>query len=234
MTPDKINIDELSKNLEQAVGEFELDFGGKKVWTPYRINLPFQSDRRRYGKSTAVELRQNTEQIAQEVGFDIDSASALEIADFMRDQKLGIDCSGLVYQLFDKAFKEMGYGGMEEIGFPKASLSNVALLTSPEYAIRVDETASNLQPGDMFMFGGKKDEWHVMMIISVDSRMIEYVDSSRYNDPDGVAKHKIRIVDQNKSVKDQEWNHVLNTGETRQSRYKTASEDGIYRLIRLK
>ena len=59
--------------LNKAYQQFLLDLGGKKVPTPYRINVPFQPDRRLYGKSDAKQLTQDSKDISQEKGFDLNS-----------------------------------------------------------------------------------------------------------------------------------------------------------------
>jgi hypothetical protein len=65
------------KILLRAHQEFYLDFYGTKIWTPYRINIPFQPDRRRYGKESAKRIRLDTIEIAKEHSFDLKEASAV-------------------------------------------------------------------------------------------------------------------------------------------------------------
>lgn len=198
---------------------------------PYRTNLPYQEDRRKYGKWSARKIRRDVKEAARETGFDLRRASGDEIRSFMHEQKLGIDCSGLVYQLYDSALKKLGYRGMRSIGFGKASSVNVQTLTTDKYSRLIEDKIVNFRPGDMIRFTGKQPgEWHVMMILAVSETELLYGHSSAHNNPDGVANYRIRVLDKDKSIKEQDWNDLTNEGINRKSEYIPERGDGIYRL----
>jgi hypothetical protein len=211
-----------------------LDFYGTKIWTPYRINIPFQPDRRRYGKESAKRIRLDTIEIAKEHSFDLKEASAEEIGDFMRQQLLGIDCSGYVYQLLDSALATQK-STMEKLGFPKASSTNVALLTSAQYAKKMTGLAKDVRVGDLIKFGA--DElgiMHVLIVISKSADKIIYGHSSAFNSPDGVGLGEISITNPDKSIKVQHWHDILSSGENRGALFNPDRGDGVYRLSAIK
>lgn len=220
-------LKKLESLLLEAYQKFELDFGGKKVWVPYRINIPFQEDRRRYGKWSAEKIKADTIELAKETGFDLEKASAVEIADFMRREKLGIDCSGFVYQILDSVLPKSKIGTMEQIGFPEASSTNVQLLTDEKFARKINDASQKIQSGDLIKFAPRDGgQWHIILVLKNDGKTITYGHSSAYNVPDGVGVGQIKI------------NNGELTGVTLLliggKLYDPSHGDGVYRLNVLK
>ncbi|QQG43255.1 MAG: C40 family peptidase [Candidatus Daviesbacteria bacterium] len=177
--------------LKQAYQQFILPLGGKQVFTPYRINIPFQPDRRKYGKSSPEKLIKNTLEIAREQNFDLNQASVEEIRKFMEQNQLGIDCSGFVYYLLDYLLKKIGQGGMEEAGFPPASKTNVAILTSEEFSNPVEDF-SQIQPGDLIKLNSKEEIPHVVIILDSQNEEITYAHSSSLTPIKGIHQDSIK------------------------------------------
>lgn len=180
-----------SKILNKAYQQFILSLGKKKILAPYRINIPYQSDRRKYGKSNPKELAKNTIEIALEQNFDLEKASVEEIRKFMVDNQLGIDCSGFVYHLLDNLLKQTNKGSMEKIGFPKASKTNVALLTSEEFSLPVADFAL-AKPGDLIKLNSQEEIPHILIVLSVKNGTITYAHSSSLTPIKGVHQDTIR------------------------------------------
>lgn len=218
--------DKIETLLFEEFQKFELDFFGKKVWVPYRINLPFQEDRRRYGKWSPEKIKIDTIDLAAEAGFDLKGATATETADFMRREKLGIDCSGFVYQMLDNVLPKLGIGAMEQIGFPKSSSTNVQLLTDAKFAVRVVDERK-IQPGDLIRLAPRDGgQWHILLVLKNDGEMIKYGHSSAYNVPDGVGIGQIEVSN-NKSGN---FKGLQIGGKI----YDPSRGDGVYRLNVLK
>lgn len=178
-----------SKILQKAYQQFLLPLGGKKVPAPYRKNTPFQPDRSKYGKSNSATLAKDTIEIAREKDFNLESASVEEIRKFMEENWLGIDCSGLAYHLLDDLLKEIGKGGMQEIGFPKASSTNVAKLTEPEFSHKIINW-DLVQSGDLIRLNSE-DADHVLIVVEAKGKTINYAHSSGATNPTGVHRGEI-------------------------------------------
>lgn len=218
---------QLEKLLDRAYHQFELDFYGKKVWVPYRINVPFQSDPRRYGKWSPEKIRTDTIEIAKEAKFDLEKASEEEISQFMRQEKLGLDCSGFVYQMLDIVLPKLKIGTMAQIGFPKSSLTNVQLLTEGKFARRIADLEQKIQPGDLIRFAPRDDgRWHILLVLRNDGKTITYGHSSAYNVPGGVGIGQIEI-NSDKSIGMIHW-------RVGGKLYDPSRRDGVYRLNVLK
>lgn len=179
-----------SQVLKQAYQQFILKVGSKKVPTPYRINIPFQPDRRKYGKSDPQTLVKDTEEFAKEQNFDLQKATVAEIREFMEDNQLGTDCSGFTYHLLDFLLKKIGQGGMEKAGFPKASKSNVQILSSDQFTIPVTDL-NQAQSGDLIKLNSEGDGLHIIIIIDRQGDQITYAHSSQKTEIKGVHQEKI-------------------------------------------
>ncbi len=208
-----------SQILKNAYQQFILSLGGKKIPTPYRINIPYQDDRRKYGKSRPAELVKDTTEIAQEQNFDLEKATIVEIRTFMEKNLLGIDCSGFVYHLLDNLLKNIGRDGMEKIGFPKASKTNVALLTSIEFSVPVADF-SLVKPGDLIKLNSQEEIPHILIVLSAKNGIITYAHSSF------LTRIKGAHQDQIKNGQFPEDLRVFN--------FNIKVGDGIYRLKVLK
>lgn len=180
-----------SKILDQAYQQFILSLGGKLVPTTYRINIPYQPDRRKYGKSAPAELTKITIEIAHEQNFDLNHASVEEIRRFMEKNLLGIDCSGFVYHLLDSLLKNIGKGGMEKIGFPKASKTNVSLLTSDKFSFQIEDFAQ-VRPGDLIKLNSQEEIPHLLIILSYQNGTVVYAHSSSLTKIKGVHQDTIK------------------------------------------
>lgn len=180
-----------SKILNKAYQQFILSLGGKKVPTPYRINIPYQPDRRKYGKSHPQELVENTLSLAREQNFDLKKATVAEIREFMENNLLGIDCSGFVYWMLDYLLKKIGRGGMKQIGFPPASKTNVNLLTSPEFSVPVEDLVQ-VRPGDLIKLNNEKDIPHIIIVLNQQNGKLTYAHSSSVTPVTGIHQDTIK------------------------------------------
>mgnify|MGYP001559844356 CR=1 FL=1 len=183
-------MESYSKILHEGYEKFLLPLGGKKVPTPYRINIPYQGDRRKYGKSDPKTLISDIKQIAKEQNFNLERASIGEIRKFMEDNQLGLDCSGFVYHILDFLLNQIGKGGMQQIGFPKPSSTNANLLTSEKFTIPVRKF-EDLQAGDIIKLDSQDTIPHTLIILNVQDRVASYAHSSKLTEVKGVHQDKI-------------------------------------------
>ncbi len=163
--------------LRQAYNRYFLKFGNQKIRTPYRINLPFQEDRRKYGKSDPIELRKNVVTLAE--GQVIDR-------DFMVKNQLGIDCSGFAYHTLDYLLKKVKKTNMLALGFPKASSTNVLKLVSRKFTVSVP-SFKQIRSGDLVATVKSREpgDQHIMIVLDKTKQGLTLIHSSF---PDGVKE----------------------------------------------
>lgn len=194
-----------SKILKNAYKRYILNIGNKRVPTPYRINIPFQPDRRKYGKSGPRKLKKDILEIAAEQNFNLETASVKQVVEFIKANQLGIDCSGFVYHTLDYLLKKKGLGGMKKIGFPPASKTNVSVLASDQFTQKV-KRVKDVEPGDIITITKTLDNFsHVLIVIEVKNNDIVYAHSSDSTAEDGVYMGTIKIIEPEKGIEAQDW-----------------------------
>lgn len=186
-----------AKVLNDAYQQFLLDLGGKKVPTPYRrnefgnyqkIGPEFQ------GKSSPEVLIKTTEKLAIEQKFDLNKASVEEIREFMRKNKLGIDCSGFAYRLLDELVKEVKGKPLTSFGLPHVGRTYLSTLVSEEFAVPV-KSFNEAKPGDLIDLDNeaktKNRLLHGLVILSNENGKVIYAHSSSLTIPDGAHTDEI-------------------------------------------
>lgn len=186
-----------SQILWDAYNQFLLPLGGKQVPTPYRRNETgsFQKVGPEFqGKSSPEVLTETTKKLAKEQNFDLNKASFEEIREFMRKNKLGIDCSGFAYRMLNYLAQEAKGKNLEAFGLPHVGRTNVAKLTSDESSTPV-RNLQEARPGDLIKLDSSaKDKiLHTLIVIENDKNLITYAHSSSKTNPNGV--HTGQIID---------------------------------------
>lgn len=169
---------------------FELEIDGQKLPTPYFINQGGFLKKPVYaGKGSINEIQDETTKLVAGKGFN-----SQEILDFMHERGIGIDCSGLVYQIYDFWVGNASTGensgevkGDESVG--KKSLRDflpivpfynfrkyLSRKTKPQNSMSANEFTSepfsqrievkDVRPGDLIR---TKAGNHLLMITEVDS-----------------------------------------------------------------
>ncbi len=187
-------MSDYSKILWEAYDQFLLPLGGKRVPSPYRRNEvgSFQKIGPEFqGKSSPEVLTETTIKLAKEQNFDLDQASVEEIRDFMRKNKLGIDCSGFAYRMLNYLVQEAKGKNLEAFGLPHVGRTNVAKLASDEFSIPVS-SFSEIQPGDFIKLNSTGDILHTVVILETKDSIITYAHSSGVTQTNGV--HTDRII----------------------------------------
>ncbi len=210
----------VSDTIEEYTG---LNIGGKRLVAPYFMNTPGRKGRRvSVGKGKAKELERETMRLAKKHNFDLASASAEQIRDFMVSHQLGIDCSGFVawashahsLHLTGKSLSSsiIFKGNPLRVLLAKRfrPIENVSarLLTDDINADTINDVRAVL-PGDIIRtLNGN----HVLLIVEVgytkrrEPMYFKYVNSTEFGGVKyGVRYGLINITDGSKHLLQQEW-----------------------------
>lgn len=189
------NHQDFAQILQVKYNQFLLPLGGKKVPTPYRRNEvgSFQKVGPEFqGKSSPAVTIETAKKLAKKQNFDLDKASVEEIRDFLRQNKMGIDCSGFVYRMLNYLSQEVTGKSLEGHGLPHVGRTNVNKLTSDEFSIPV-KSFNESQPGDVIKLDSSSPDGipHAVIILDNKDGIVTYAHSSKQTDPEGVHTGKI-------------------------------------------
>jgi len=184
-----------SKILQTAYNQFLLPLGGKKVPTPYRRNEigNFQKLGPEFqGKSSPNVIQKAAKQLAKEQNFYFEKASIEEIREFLRKNKLGIDCSGFSYRMLNFLSQKVTGKSLEGHGFPHVGRTNVNKLTSDEFSVKIS-IFEDCQPGDIIKFDSASPDGipHAAIILDNQNGVVSYAHSSKQTKPEGVHTGEI-------------------------------------------
>lgn len=201
-------MDETSKALQDLYFQYtHLPLGGKGIACPYWMNDnkkgifgPFG------GKGTSSEIVQATHDEAKKFQVNLEELTEQEILNFMKEKRIGVDCSGFAFWMLNAFDLERGGNGIgddipgSQGNFIKAR-ANVKMLTDPNVSESVE--LNQIKVGDMIRV---KEGHHVMVVTGVSTdkevQKIEYSHSSFGN---GVHKEEFTIIDPQKSLEKQSW-----------------------------
>ncbi len=231
-------MNDISKIITESVKQYDrMDIYGFKIHCPYWMNK--MKDGKvivrgfANGKGSAKEIKEELvkrlNNLSKEEKFVL---TPVNLRKFARREKIGIDCSGLVYRILDELLR-LGYGSskyknLDEVFDGGIMKTNAKRLTSPQYSTEIT-SIQDFKIGDMIrLWGGK----HIAIIIEFNSKEITYVHSSSLSTKiQGVHTSKIRIIDADKPLKDQIWEEKTRTGENfGQKRFLTENGDGVFRV----
>lgn len=234
MAKDKSNI---TKKIFNFVKKYEeMDVGGVTINCSYWTNRlkHGQVEIRGFldGKGGAVEIRQELIRRVNLVTADYSFSLTPEfLRKFAKRERIGIDCSGFVFHVLDKLIR------LKYRGCPVPNLScvfplgikrtNADIFTSRKYCLPIKKI-SDCHLGDMIRIMGGK---HVAIILEVSSSYIVYAHSSQGTKIPGVHFGEIKIINENKSLGQQQWLEETRRGENFGKRYFNPKKgDGVYRL----
>ncbi len=157
--------------------------------------------------------------------------NALNINKFAKRERIGIDCSGLVYRILEElvrlAYRNCKINSLTDIYKGGIDRTNAATLTSDVYCEKVPDIR-NSRLGDLIKINGGK---HVAMILALNRGYLEYIHTHNRTKVQGVHKERIKIIDSTRSLDYQEWQELMGTGDNLgKMKFKTSLGDGIYRL----
>lgn len=196
----------------------------KKIWGPYG------------GKGSPEELAEAANKIAKEKGINLTKLKRRQIRLFLKKSLIGMDCSGLAFNLLDALDKEKGGNGLvDDIPGARGRFlvrASVAMLTNNEVSVPVKKI-SDLRIGDMIRLSAGKHLAVVTQIKKEDKeiREIVYVHSSSGTAIDGVHTAKILVLNENLGLEKQRWLETAKNGENYgQKFFHPEKGDGIRRL----
>lgn len=183
------------------------------------------------GKGTAKEIALTVIDMANKQNIRLQDLSAIEIYHFYKKNKIGIDCSGLVYHLCDYYYylktgkniysKLVGTEGKKG---PRRLSAN--LLTSLPNAIAI-KNLNDIQTADLIRMDQGK---HVIFIIEKTKNKINYVHSSQKTKQKGVHYGQIKIINPSQDLSRQQWSEILPDNRNYVEHFNPKDGDGVFRL----
>jgi hypothetical protein len=202
---------------------------GKKVRIPYwrnRLGLGgFHRIQGPYGgKGSPAQIRKATLERAKKSSLNLKKLSSSQIRRFMRQKKIGLDCSGFAFQILDFLFPGFWKGLKKAPGKSVNPIRrfNAYALTSKENSVAVKKI-KDIKVGDLvpLSWQGKVD--HVLTVVKVTDKLITYAHSSQKTKITGPHLGKIKIIDPKKGLNKQVWLE-RNKDETPISKFLTSGE----------
>jgi hypothetical protein len=224
--PNQKNQKIVPQCVQKLVNRYmNLEINGKIIQTPYYRNVKRVRAGLRVlvGKGTPQEIEEETLIYAKLRKVDLNALDPKGVREFMLQEGIGVDCSGLVSQLLHKWFKQAKKGAISRnINYPSKSLyrklltllrpiesTGADILTNDQNTKKI--ALSEILPGDLIREKGIPRGDHVLMIYSVQyasqkPQSFVYVHSSdKFNGKSGVKFGKVEIIDLKKDLKDQKW-----------------------------
>ena len=234
-----MKIVQIHQSAQKVLESYQkLPLGEKAVRCPYHINSGNIKDLRvMVGKGSPEEIVTEVKVWAQLKGFDLAKMDEKQIREFMKERRIGIDCSGMLYHMYDRWLKASRHKGLyHHIKFPyKSPLGRLKLRLRPAENIGANLLTSELntdkipladiRPGDLIRSKSRSKHvaHHVIVITKVAIehnviRWFEYFNSTyEYGADNGVRDGKVEITDIGQELRDQKW--------------LDASEDGTHPLL---
>ncbi len=180
------------------------------------------------GKGNWHQINQATKELLSKLPHKPPSS---EIYNLQKKNHIGIDCSGLAYNLLNflsletkqKSIEEKVVGTGGKFGIRRVS-SN--LLTSPANSIPVT-SYQNIQPGDLIRLEKGR---HVIVILKKVGNTINYIHSSNKTLIRGVHLGTIKIINPKATLEHQHWIETTKDNQPYSSLFNSQNGDGIFRL----
>ena len=191
------------------------------------------------GKGTPQEIDYVTSCLAYEKTIDLKTLSDKEIRQLQRDNNIGVDCSGYVYNLLDAFATDIGlpgiyyklvgnWRGITRLGARSVSATNYA---DPINSNKVDKL-SEVKTGDYIVLIGKDGQGHVLFILENNLDHLLCTHSSPETSNPFIHTFKIVVKDSSKKIEEQDWQETLQTGENYLHAYDLSNPlTSIYRPL---
>lgn len=231
------HIEQSGWDMIQAYARMKL--GGVEFACPYYQHTVLKGlgARVSIGKGFPEEILEETKVLALVNRFDLTRATSDDIRSFMVSKSIGIDCSGYIAhvlhaihgnQLF-RLLTDDSFGAIF-LRFRPFQKINVHLLQKS--GTRIDYR--DCKPEDILVTRGGK---HALLVYETERDpdgnlvAIRYTHSTLYFNQNGVRFGEIRVLDNSKSLGDQEWVESPNEEHfTLQGYLDGVGVNGIYRL----
>ena len=239
------------KEILDIVNHYDcLNICEKCIKTPYYINKYNRHDLQALvGKGLPQEIENEVLIWAKLRGIDLCALTNDEIRSFMQKEGIGIDCSGFVYHLLDAWAKITKKRSISRfLKYDKGLRLKIAILIRPAINISADRMTNatntnivnleDVKPGDLLRLKALTKGDHIAIILRVFVKdgvptAIEIAESSQqYGVNNGIRISKIKIIDINKSLLEQEWLDKDENGIcwTKEQLAKNIEDNGLRRL----
>lgn len=219
---------------------FHLQVGGIEFKTPYYSNVikARARHRSRVGKGTPQEIQSQALRCGKRRGFSYRDKTPAEARDFLKAQRIGVDCSGYVAHLLDTWLTVMGRGSLtRHIRFPRPTLASwfrylvcrlrpienigANLLTGPLNSFPVQ--LAEIRPGDLIRLKKSDSTYHVGIVLTVtyfrhppamSPTTVEYTHSSSNIEDHGVRISTLKVTDLSRPLHLQDWSDIHEDGQS--------------------
>jgi len=171
------------QSLKIIQNYLHLPFPNKNVQTPYFNNRRIKIRgglRALIGKGSPEDIVEEATIISLREKIDLQKLSNEELKKFLVDNKLGIDCSGLVYHILDAQMKTEGRGSLQQVlkrpWFKNPirkllvklrPIENTGVGTFNHEVNSFEIPLKDIQPGDLIIImgaGPKQDYNHILLV----------------------------------------------------------------------
>src|SRR3989344_172647 len=218
---------ETIKTAIDAYVNFSLE--GKRVVLPYVLDQSRWRFWRSCGKGSPEEIKREMKNALCNMKYDLNAMSEGEISHFMRQHKLGVECSGFAFNVLNdyvrmttgqpltqQLLRYPGIIGHVEnllLQYQRLRRISADTLTSDLNTVPV-QTARDVRPGDLIRLS--PNDWcgkHVAVIVDNDGRTIKYAHSSRQTVEQGPHYGEIEITEPDSGLEHQNWCEVSKDGQ---------------------
>jgi len=230
--------------IKQEVDKYlNLEVGGVYCKIPYIFGSSWLEFWRTGGKGSVKDIKVEAEKLFKLYDLVPSEMTEYERYKFLRSKRVGIDCSGFVYNIYDKVTKEffgkplskyiLRYKGIVGeldkliFSFKRNRRISSFHLTSDLNSFPI-KNIKDIRVGDMIkMKSVDPNIGHVAIIydVNLDKNEIVYAHSSFKTKTVGPHLSKIKILDYNLPIDKQEWEEVSSRGENISS--NASSEEGL-------
>ncbi|PIR03998.1 MAG: hypothetical protein COV59_02330 [Candidatus Magasanikbacteria bacterium CG11_big_fil_rev_8_21_14_0_20_39_34] len=235
-----------------------LQIDGKKIQCPYFLNKATKVRAALgvlIGKGTPEDIEEEAKIISLKHHLDLASIPQEKLKEFLVDNNLGIDCSGLAYHILHQEVRATKAKPLK-LFYPhaKSFFRKILVRLRPAENCSVETLVSDMNtkvvqlsqvtPGDMIILlgtGKDHDLNHILVIHAIEynplspviihyTHALQWKRDGKYGG--GVRKGHIEITDHNTSLLEQTWTENEKTGEENETfwRAKTAQRCEIRRL----
>lgn len=177
------------------------------------------------GKGEAVVIRKEILRLADEYKKEEPEKNLdrENITYLTRQNRVGIDCSGLVFHVMEAVIEKKDLELMFPLGIRK---TNADMLTHNSFSQKID-TVKEVAVGDLIRFSSGH---HVVIITHIEKEIVKYIHSSSHTEIIGVHTGEIIINNPNEKIENQIWKEKTSRLENWKDKYLHSEDgDGIYR-----
>jgi len=213
-----------------------LDFGKNKINTPYWINNIKKGIRGPFsGKGLPGQIVRAAKDRAKKQNKVLSRLNEHEVLEFLKQNRIGVDCSGFAYNLLNRMDKEKGGNGIADDIFAQKVFNNwnpawragANILTGNKVSKSV--ALEDVALGDMIRLDNGR---HVAVIVGKTNDKITYAHSSRaLSRKKGVHLGTIHITDAKKGLLEQRWDERSANGRSLAKNFLNVKNgDGLKRF----